>query len=179
MDATVPARLIAGDTWEWVRALTDYPAPTWVLSYALKNANGGPDAIVAVASGTQHAVTVPAATTAAIAPGRYRWFASVTAAGVRKTVEEGWVEVAPDPSVAGALDARSLAQQTLDAVDATIKGRATQDQLAMSVNGRSISRTPIPELIQLRDTLRREVNAEGNAETKGAGRDIKLRMLRG
>jgi hypothetical protein len=179
MDANVPATLTAGDTWQWTRDIPDYPAPTWTLSYLFRNQSDGSDPFAASASGTSFAITVAAATTATIKPGTYRWYAQVLSAGVRKTVEQGEVEVLQNPANAGALDYRSPSRIMLDALEATLIGRASRDQLAMSLNGRSISRTPLPELVQWRDTLRTEVLSEGAAETKGRGRDIKLRILRG
>jgi hypothetical protein len=179
MDSQVPAKLRAGDTWEWSRSLADYPAPTWVLTYRLKNDCDDPDAIVAVASGTDHAVTVAAATTAVIKPGRYRWFARVTSGALAYTVEEGWVDVEPDASGVGKFDPRTDARKMLEAVEATLYGRASRDQQAMSLNGRSISRTPLPELWQWRDKLRAEVKAEDDAASHGAGRNIKVRVYRG
>lgn len=179
MDSTVPAELTAGDTWEWERDLADYPAPTWTLAYNLKNECGAIGPISSTPNGSKHQITVAAATTADYEPGRYRYYVRATAGTVSKTIEEGWVVVKADPADAGALDARSLSQKTLDALNARIHGRATQDQMSMSVNGRSISRIPLPELLQLRDTLQAEVKAEDDAASKGAGRDIKVRLRRG
>ena len=180
----VPATLIAGDTWKWTRSLTDYPAGTWTLNYYFEN-SGATFSVTATASGTTHSVTITSATTATYRPGKYRWYARANNGSEYYTVanEFGWLEVLADPAAAGKFDRRSHAQKVLDAVEATIEGRATADQLAMSIAGRSISRTPITELLTLRDKYRWEVMAEQDAEALAAGlgskKRIFIRMSRG
>ena len=174
----VPATLIAGDTWKWTRDLTDYPAGTWTLAYYFENSSAT-FTVTATASGTTHSVTVAAATTAPYRAGRYRWYARANSGAEYYTVanEFGWMDVLADPAAAGKFDRRSHARKVLDAVEATIEGRATSDQLAMSIAGRSISRTPITELITLRDKYRWEVMAEQDAEALAAGLGSKKRIF--
>ena len=179
MDLNVPAQLRAGDTWEWTSSLSDYPAPTWSLAFHLVNACEAPDAIAAVPSGSDHAVSVSASTTADIEPGRYQWIARATSGTTIKTVGEGWVDVLHNPADQQKFDPRSDARRLLDAVTATLQGRATMDQQAMAINGRSISRIPLSELVQWRDSLRAEVAGQEDSETKGAGRDILVRVRSG
>ncbi len=173
---TVPDQVIAGDTWRWTRSLADYPATTWTLTYYFENAD---DTFSAVASpsGSDHAVTIAAATTAGKKAGRYRWFARASSGGILETVEQGWVEVLPDPAAEGKRDHRSWARRTLDALEATLEGRASQDQLAMTINGRSISRMPISELRQWRAELRTEVQQQEQGDNAGLGRNLKVRLL--
>jgi hypothetical protein len=83
-----PSALRAGDTWKWTRTLADYPAGTWTLKYRFKNAAGGFE-ITAAASGTDHAVTVAAVTTAPYAAGDYQWVAWVEAGAEKFTVDQG------------------------------------------------------------------------------------------
>jgi hypothetical protein len=172
----VPQELIAGDTWSWVRAFGDYPAPTWTVTYYFENKDKQFSA-VATASGTDQLITITAATTSAYPAGRYRWYARAVNGAEAHTAESGWVEVTADPSASGVRDHRSWARRTLDAIEATLEGRASNDQLAMTINSRSISRTPISELTQWRDKLRQEVRADED-ESGGAGRDIKVGFSR-
>lgn len=166
-----PIELRAGDTWEWRRDdLTEYPATTWSLKYRFKNAAGGFE-VTAAADGSAFAISVAAATTAGYAAGVYDWYAWVQSGAVQKTVDEGKLTVKPDfrsGAATAAFDARSHARKTLEAIEAVIEKRATLDQQAYAINGRSLQRTPIADLIKLRSIYRLEVKREEAAE---AGRN--------
>jgi hypothetical protein len=173
---TVPSSLTAGDTWEWTRDLADYPAGTWTLTYYLTK-SGTVLTAAATADGTTHEVSVAAATTAAYGAGRYRWQARVTNGTDVFTVEEGWVEVLPNPATFTG-DPRSTSRQLLDAINCFLLGNATTAQQSMTINGRSISRWSLPELTAWRDKLKGEVRAEEAGEAAGLGRNIKVRFGR-
>jgi len=177
MTTQVPKQLIAGDTWEWTSDYSEFPAPTWVVTYYFENAAGTFNAI-ASASGSQHAVSVPATTTDDLKPGRYNWYARAVLGAVAKTVESGFLEVLADPAAAGGKDRRSWARRTLEAVEATIETRATDGQLAMSVGGRSLSRIPLSELFELQTQLQTKVRTEELADTAGMSRHIRVRAGR-
>jgi hypothetical protein len=172
----VPAELIAGDLWSWVRTLSDYPAPTWTLTYYFEN-SGRSFSVIATTSGTGFAASATAATTTSYAPGRYRWRARVTNGAEAYTVESGWLVVRANPAAAGTYDARSHVRKVLDAIEATIEGRASNDQLSMSIAGRSISRTPMTELVTLREKYLAFVADEENAEDVAAGLGSKKRVF--
>jgi hypothetical protein len=52
----------------------------------------------------------------------------------------------------------------LDAIEAIIEKRSTKDQDSYSIQGRSLGRTPIADLILLRDRYRAEWVREQRAE---------------
>lgn len=178
MTDSIPNQLIAGDTWSWTRSLDDYPAPMWTATVYFEHSSASFNA-AGTADGSDHVFTVSAATTTGKAAGRYKWSLRVTDGTSAFTVEEGWVEIKPNPAAAGNRDPRSWARRTLDAVEATLEGRATDGQLAHTIKDRSISRIPIPELITLRTQLRQEVRTEEQGENAGLGRNIKTRFSRG
>lgn len=169
---TEPESARAGDTWKWRREdLSDYPAPTWTLKYRFKNAAGGFE-VVATADGSSFAVTVPHTTTDDFAAGDYEYVAWVEGGGERYTVKAGAFKVLPNLTAAAAtdaLDTRSHARKALDAIEAVIEGRATKDQEAYTINGRSVQRTPLAELITFRDRYRAEVRREEQAARLAAG----------
>jgi hypothetical protein len=175
----VPSSLTVGDLWQWTRDLDDYPAGTWTLTYYFSNAFGSFSA-AGSASGTTHSFSVAAATTATYTPGRYQVRARVVNGLSSFTLEdeEGWLDLERNPALAGATDVRSWARRTLDAIEAALEGKASQDQLSMSVGGRSIARIPPKDLMDWRDRLRSEVRAEEQSETSGKGRVIKARFDR-
>jgi hypothetical protein len=172
----VPDSFNIGDTWEWEESLADYPASVWTLTFYFVNA-ANTVTIAASASGDDHAVSVAPATTNGYTAGRYRWTARVTDGSDIFTVGNGWSDVYADPTAAQ--DARSASRITLDAIEATLQGRATTDDLSVSINGRAISRIPISELRQWRDELREQVRVEEETEAAvGSGRDIRVRFNR-
>jgi hypothetical protein len=173
----LPDELIAGDTWRWTRDLGDYPSASWTVTTYFENATNSFSA-TGSPSGTAHAFTVASATTAVLLPGRYRWTVRAVGGGISETVESGWLTIQVDPAAAGNADPRGYARQLLDALEATLLGRATSDQLSMAINGRSLSRIPLNELRDWRTQLKQEVKSNENTAQNGKGRDIKLRLVR-
>lgn len=157
-----PSTVVQGNTWQWSRDFPDYPAGgSYTLAYYFKS----PDSAFSIsgveitANGSAFVATKAATDTASIRPGSYFWQAYATSGAARYLAGEGWMSVTPDLATAGGYDARAHAQKVLDAVEATLEGRASLDQLAISIGGRSLSRTPIGDLLALRDHYRREVQA--------------------
>ena len=159
MAAIIPVKIGAGLTFETLATLADYPAPDWSLSVALR----GPSSInlVATASGAQHLVAATAAQTAAWAPGDYWCSVRATKAGQVVEVEAGQVTVTPDLAAApDGYDGTSHAQRVLTSIEAVIEKRATLDQERYRINNRELQRTPLAELMKLRDLYRAEVRRD-------------------
>lgn len=162
-----PGNLIAGDTAKWVRALPDYPADEgWLLTYTLVSA-AQRYTFGATALGADHLVTVAAATTAAYVPGDYTWRAQASKAGEVYTVGSGRVVV--QASFGAATDARSQARRTLDAIEATLEGRATSATESYAIAGREMRFFKPAELLMLRDKYRAEVAREDAAARVASG----------
>ena len=172
---TEPTTLRAGDTWKWTQSLSDYPASAWTLKYRFKSLQGGFE-ITATASGDDFAITVAAATSAVYKAATYTWVSWVEGGTSEKyTVATGTCEVLPDlrSTTATALqDVRSHARKVLDAIEAVIEQRATLDQDAYEINGRSLKRTPLADLIKLRQRYRAEVAAADRADKIARGLDV-------
>lgn len=174
MAATIPsdepARLRAGDTWKWTRSLADYPAGTWTLKYRFKNAAGGFE-ITATASGTDHAVTVAAATTGTYTSGSYQWIAWVESGSEKYTVDEGTLQVDPDyrgGTASAALDDRSHARKTLTALESWIESHDPA-VAEYEIAGRRMKYIPIKDLLMLLERYRGEVAREDDAARLAAG----------
>lgn len=174
----IPASLIAGDTWAFTRDYGNYPQPTWVATFYAEF-SGSQFSAAAVASGTTQSFSIAAGTTGGYKIGRYKWWVRVTDGTSSYTVEDGWVDVKADPAAAGTRDQRTWARRTLDALECTMEGRASSDQLNMTINGRSLSRIPLQELLVWQDRLRNQVRTEEGGATGGSGRNIKVRFSRG
>lgn len=148
-----PARLTAGDSWSWeIADPADYPSAEFVLSYALAPVAGG--AVVEIEAEAPSAIAVAfrlgATATAALAPGRWRWslIAADLALDMRATIASGLLEVLADPLATG--DTRTEARRILDAIDATVAGKVMKDAQSYAIEGRTISRIPLPELMAAR-----------------------------
>lgn len=174
-----PAELRAGDTWAWRREdLGDYPASTWTLIYAFRNATAYFD-VDATADGEAFAVSVAKATTAGYTAGSYDWTAFVSDGSERHEIGRGVLEVLPDMGTAAARDGRSWARQMLDYVEAALLSKATGSQLDI-VRAQLAERNlqyDIPGLLVLRDRLRAEVRAEDNADRLRRGLASRHRLL--
>lgn len=177
-----PEKLVIGDRWAWKRGnLTDYPPATYGLSYELRLEGNGATtiAIAATGSGSDFIVEVASATTAAYTAGSYRWHAYITrtADSERIKIDEGVLVIAADFAVSTA-DPRTHAKIVLDAIEAVIENRATKDQQSYSIAGRSLARTPMADLLKLRQTYRNEVENEKRAEriANGLGHSGNIRV---
>lgn len=179
----IPATLTAGDTWTWSRSLADYPAPTWTLAYALRSSGLTPINITAAASGSDHLVTVVAATTAPYTAGTWYWQAYVTAGPERHLIEEGRVIVNPNFATAtSALDPRSHVKKVLDACRSMIEGTATREERMIVVDGLQMQLRSMEEILALQSKYEqlyaRETNAENIARGLGNRRRILTRFSR-
>lgn len=182
-----PSDIVAGDTIKWYRLdLTgDFPATDgWSLAYTLRlrSGTGNKIAIAAAASGDGFLIAVAAATSAAYPAGEYELEGYVTKSTERYRVYLGTCLVRPNLAgeADGAHDSRSHAERVLDAIEATIEGRASNDQLEYTVAGRSLRRMAFAELHAFRSLYRAEVAREKEAERirrgLGSRRNIYVRM---
>jgi hypothetical protein len=166
----VPDELIAGDTWEWTRELADYPPATHSAAWYFEKADGN-FSVSAGETGNLYTGTVAAATSAGYRAGKYRWRLLVTrtADSVRKTVEQGWLEVLPDPAAAGNVDHRTTARIMLDNVEAYLRDPSNVMAANFALGGRSLVRWSRADLLVERDKLKSEVKSEEAAEKIAAG----------
>lgn len=160
---TEPLQITAGDFIQWLRAGGNYPAPDWDFSYILINATNK-YSINAADSGTDHLVTIDATTSAAYVAGLYQWQAYATNGSQRMTVAQGEMTIQPNFSGVSVLETRSTTKQTLDAIEAVILNRASTDQEMYTIGGRSLKRTPLADLVKLRDRYAAMYLSEQNAE---------------
>ena len=143
---TEPAALNAGDTAKWLKTLADYPASEgWLLAYSLVNALGR-ITFSAAAQGDSYLVNVLPAATTGWAPGIYAYRATASKSPEVYTVGSGSITI--KPAFSAALDARSQAARTLEAINATLEGRASSATAEYEIAGRKLKYIPVPELLQ-------------------------------
>lgn len=172
----IPAEIGAGVTFRETVCLPVYPAPDWSVTLIMR----GPSQIDLAATGQEenHELHAQASTTKDWKPGHYRYELRASDGADVITVEAGEVRIAPDLSAqAEGYDGRDHVRRVLDAIEAVIENRATIDQQSYQINNRSLQRTPLSELLKLRNLYRAEL-AGKKAASKGRrfGRAIKVRM---
>lgn len=85
----------------------------------------------------------------------------------RVLIESAKITVGQDPTlITTGAELRGHAEKLLDAIEAVLEKRASSDQASYSIAGRSITKIPIAELLQLRDKYKTEV-AENKAKASG------------
>lgn len=175
MTISVPETIFAGDTIVFdVPAFTDsignsVDSGSYTLTwYARTNVSAQGASITGVAEGTGWRVTVPFATTAGFDAGLWTWQAVAATGSVKHTAGRGQFTVKPTleyTGTAGKFDDRSRAAIDLsyveDAIRTLAQGGVVQEY---SIGSRSLKRYKMSELLQLRDTLRAEVDRERRAE---------------
>ena len=181
-----PTSLAAGDTWTWRRAFPDYPTADYVLSYAIRGASRLDwDTDWVTESGNTYLVTIPAADTADLLPGTYRWVANVVDAATgleRWTAGSGVFTVTPNYDTYAAGDAQTHNEKMLALVEAALEerltgvadgGRGSVENYA--VEGRQVSLIPTEQLSVLRAKYQRAVYKERN---NGAAPQVLVRFVR-
>lgn len=165
-----PATLVVGDRVAWKRTDlgADYPPASYTLKYSARKDGAGATEIeiTATASGSTYLIEVSKTTTLTWIPGRYHWQAYIVrnSDSERVTVGSGTFDVKPNRDLSTD-DPRSHARKVVEAIEAVIEGRATKDQMSYSIAGRTLEKTPIPELLTLRDRYRAEVQSEDFQES--------------
>ena len=177
-----PEVVTEGDTVKFRRYLPEYlPTDGWALSYALVNADRQ-ITFSSTTDGNAHLVNVLPAVTENWVAGEYTWQAYVTKDDDRYTVGQGVITIRSN-FAADALggDRRSHPRKMLAALQAMMESKATSDQLAMSIRGRSISRMSPAEIIKWIDYYEKQVAKEEQAERirRGmrSGRKISYRIM--
>lgn len=154
-----PETLAVGDRWTWRRPdlVQEYPPADYALTYEFHHDKGGGHQfnITATETSDDYVIEVPSATTANYHAHEYKWMAYITRTSdsERITIDSGYSRVVHDFTDT-TKDVRSHAKIVLDKIEAVIEGRATRKEASYSIAGRSLSLTPVSELLQLRATYR-------------------------
>lgn len=127
----VPNFIFAGDTVVFKISGEDYSAALYTYNLILLNTSNQ-----VIITGTNdsgdHLVNIPSTTTANYVPGKYNWTSYFTDGTDRYRGQSGTLEIRPDYSVqTTGYDARSFAQKIVDALEAAITNRATNEQLTL------------------------------------------------
>lgn len=169
VDLRTLSELRAGDSLYWEETPADYPADSgWTITYKIVGSNGA-YTITSSSSGSTHVLTADTSTTASWAAGFYGWTAYVSKGTERITLQTGSITLLADPSAATATDNRTHSRKVLDAIQAVLEGRASKDQESYSINGRTLNRTPLSELMEMERKYSARVVQEERTEKAKQG----------
>jgi len=171
----VPELIYAGDTVifdvpEFTDSIgTTISSGTYTLTwYARFNHTHEAATVVGTAQSDGWRVTVPAATTATFDAGGWAWQAIATYSTLQYTAGRGQFTVKTTAAYTGnaaAYDDRSRAEIDLSYVETAIRtlsqGGMVQEY---TIGNRNLKRYKMPELLQLRDVLKAEVDRERRAD---------------
>ena len=154
-----PLRVTAGDTWTWVRALSEYPASAgWVLTYYLSLAAAAPKVIECTAQVDDHLAEVDAESSAEWTAGNYHWTARVkNTAGEVHSVATGTLVVDPDPTTT--VDRRSWEERVLEVLEPAILASAGSLLVEYELDGVK-AKMNRAEALALLDRCRRAVKVQ-------------------
>ena len=181
-----PDTLVVGDRWGWRRddLVSDYPLDEYSLEYTFtEDSTGNTNAftIAATEAESTYLVEIASAVTASLTAGDYQWAAFIirSSDNQRVVIDQGRTEILPNLQNTTA-DLRSHAKKVLDAIEAVLENRASQDQMSYSIAGRSLSRMSIDDLMTFRNRYRaeylREIKLARIKNKQDSGNTIKVRF---
>lgn len=177
----IPKCFSRGETVEWYENRRDFlPADGWELSAVLVQSDDVQTITATDNLDGRYLVTISQADSAAFQPGIYRYQIRVSDGAKTHLLEAGIVDVSQSfASVTDGYDAREHAEKVLEAIEAVLERKATQDQSSMSVEGRQISRYSPEELWQMRRRYQWEVRKIRDAERAARGEPVStMRQVR-
>ena len=177
-----PKQILIGDTATWTESLSDYTPANWDLYYFFQGPANGFN-IKATASGSNYLMTINATESAKFAAGRWKFTAVVKKGTERHIIDScsGYLTALANPETSTAvIESREFSQQVVDALKATILGRATKAQAAMQLGMKQVQYlTPSElriELMRWEEILRVEIQKELLAEGLPAGGRMKVQF---
>lgn len=181
-----PSEVVVGDYIQWTRSdlNTDYPNDEYTATYIARITGGGNAEIqlAGTAYNDKYLFTADSATSADFVPGYYHWQLEIVrnSDSNRIVVDRGAFTAIVDLDVGGA-DPRTHAEIMLTKIESLLEGKADSDVANYSIQGRSLVKLGIEELITWRDYYRAEVEKLKRIEQIKLGRrvssTIKVRFI--
>lgn len=156
---TEPISITQGERVEWTRTFSGYSAEDYTLEYRFRSQAGPGFNVTATADGAAFDAVITAATTVDKVAGKYTWQAWLTENGVATNtfiVCSGETTMLPGFTTdsKAAVDLRSNAQKTLDAIDAAMLAFGTSDiveyEISTPAGSRKVKRSDKANLMKMR-----------------------------
>jgi hypothetical protein len=181
-----PGSVVIGTLVQWKRAdLSDVYAPaSYDLIYNVRLKNGaGVDKTVTATTATDGAflVSLTSAITTGMLAGDYYWQAFIVRKSDSAKIAVGVGELSLKANLdQNGADIRSHATVMVEKIQSLLEGRADKDVSSYSIQGRSLAKMSIVDLMTWRDYYRKEVAKEKQdaaiAAGKSSGTTIKVRF---
>lgn len=178
-----PTRITQGEEIEWTRSFADFPASLYTVAYRFRGPGYGFD-VAATADSDDHHAELESAQSLAAKIGRWQWQAWATEIADSDHVQmitSGFTQILQGyaSGTTAAIELRTPAKITLDALNAAIADKATADQLEYEIStptgSRRIKRMMMSDLLSARKTYaaivanenaREKIRNGGNLGTK-------------
>jgi hypothetical protein len=179
-----PEEIVVGDYVQWRRMdLTDYSPSLYTATYVARVATGNNTEIQIVGTSYQGGFlfTANSSTSSDFIVGEYHWQLEIlrNSDNNRIVVDRGLFKIIPDLDVNGS-DPRSHADIMLKKIESILQGRADGDVASYSINGRSLTKIPLADLMTWRDRYKVEVLKETKQNRRnhglGTGNNILVRF---
>ena len=179
-----PVTIYKGETVVWNRKdLTDYPVGSYAMSWTARLESNGGTAFSATVTEVDdyYKFTLDNSATGGYTTGDYFWVLKVTQSSDSEEliIDSGKITV-KDNYFGSTGDTRSHAKIMLDKIESILEGRADADVSSYSIQGRSLSKISINELLQWRDYYKAEYQKEiakfRRDNKEGTGRVIKVQF---
>ena len=179
-----PVTIYKGETIVWNRKdLTDYPVGSYAMSWTARLESNGGTAFSATVTEVDdyYKFTLDNSNTGGYTTGDYFWVLKVTQSSDSEEliIDTGKITV-KDNYFGSTGDTRSHAKIMLDKIESILEGRADADVSSYSIQGRSLSKISINELLQWRDYYKAEYQKEiakfRRDNKEGTGRVIKVQF---
>ena len=179
-----PVKIYKGETVVWNRKdLTDYPVGSYAMSWTARLESNGGTAFSATVTEVEdyYKFTLDNSATGGYTTGDYFWVLKVTQSSDSEEliIDSGKITV-KDNYFGTTGDTRSHAKIMLDKIESILEGRADADVSSYSIQGRSLSKISINELLQWRDYYKAEYQKEiakfRRDNNEGSGRVIKVQF---
>lgn len=157
---SVPAELVAGDSWWFDLTYSSFPSPEYTLSLAFRGAKDlvtEPSQVLPSDGGFQ--VRIPGSKTN-LPEGEYAFYATVTKDSDRWTVQTGRLFVRANP--ASSVNAKSDDEQELEILREQIRLREQEDAASYQMDGRAVNKELLKDLYQREAVLMSRIEAARN-----------------
>lgn len=181
-----PSEVVVGDFIQWKRSdlAVNYPTDSYTATYVARITGGGNTEIqlVGTAYNGAYLFTVDSATSAEFVAGYYHWQLEIlrNSDSNRIVVDRGAFTAIVDLDAGGA-DPRTHAEIMLTKIQSLLEGKADSDVANYAIQGRSLTKFGIEELLQWRDYYNAEVSKQKRLEEIRLGRKtaatVKVRFV--
>lgn len=159
-----PSSIVQGDSFTFKTYVSEYsPTDGYELRLAIRGLSSAD--VTATTLAGQYIFDITTSITASLTPGVYKAIFYVVKGIERITLKSSVLEVIDDPILLGNIDLRTHEEIMLDAIEAYMQNRATNNQLdhiMTEIDGKKLQRMTMNELTQLRDHYKTKVMALKN-----------------